>query len=44
MREYILEVKKLIPEKYCQKIISYFDYNLIDAQTTGLGLAKDVRN
>jgi len=43
MKEYILEVKKIIPESLCKKIIAYFDNNYIDAETFG-GMNKDVRN
>ena len=44
MQEFILEVKKLIPEQNCKKIISYFDRNMQAARTTGLGDDKRVRN
>ena len=44
MKEYILEVKKIIPQNFCKKIISYFDNNYIDAETTGEGVNKDIRN
>ena len=43
MKEYILEVKKIIPQSFCKKIISYFDNNYQDAETFG-GLNKNVRN
>jgi hypothetical protein len=43
VKEYILEVKKLIPEEYCKKIISYYDNNLITAQTVG-GENRKIRN
>jgi len=44
MKEYILEVKKIIPETFCKKIISYFDNNYNDAGTTGEGVNKNIRN
>ena len=44
MKEYILEVKKIIPQTFCKKIISYFDNNYEDAGTTGSGVNKDIRN
>ncbi len=44
MKEYILEVKKIIPQNFCKKIISYFDNDYIDAGTVGKGVDKDVRN
>jgi hypothetical protein len=44
MKEYILEVKKIVPQTFCKKIISYFDNNYIDAETVGTGVNKDVRN
>ena len=44
MKEYILEVKKIIPHSFCRKIISYFDNNYGDAGTVGTGVDKDVRN
>ncbi len=44
MKEYILEVKKLIPQTFCKKIITYFDNNYIDAGTTGNPINKDIRN
>ena len=43
MKEYILEIKKIIPELLCEKIIEYFDSNYNDASTLG-GLDKNVRN
>lgn len=43
MKEYILEVKKIIPQTFCKKIISYFDYGYEDAGTTG-GMDKNIRN
>jgi len=43
MKEYILEVKKIIPQTFCKKIISYFDNDYNDAHTMG-GLDKDIRN
>ena len=42
-KEYILEIKKLIPEQYCKKIISYFDNDFKDAGTIQ-GVDKEVRN
>jgi hypothetical protein len=44
MKEYILEVKKIIPQTFCKKIISYFDNNYQDAGTTGEGVNKNIRN
>ena len=44
MKEYILEVKKIIPQTFCKKIISYFDNNYRDAGTTGSGINKNIRN
>lgn len=44
MKEYILEIKKVIPPFLCKKIISYFDNDYIDAGTTGAGVNKDIRN
>ena len=44
MKEYILEVKKIIPQTLCKKIISYFDNNYNDAGVVGDGVDKDVRN
>tara|TARA_R100001460_G_scaffold90643_1_gene132342 strand:- start:7138 stop:7683 length:546 start_codon:yes stop_codon:yes gene_type:complete len=44
MKEYILEVKKIIPSHICKKIISYFDNNSFDASTTGSGVNKNIRN
>jgi Rps23 Pro-64 3,4-dihydroxylase Tpa1-like proline 4-hydroxylase len=44
MKEYILEVKKIIPQTICKKIISYFDYGYEDASTTGTGTNKNIRN
>jgi hypothetical protein len=43
MKEYILEVKKIIPQTFCKKIISYFDNDYNDARTIG-GLDKNLRN
>lgn len=43
MREYILEIKKLIPEEYCKKIISYYDNDFITAQTMS-GENRKIRN
>jgi len=43
MKEYILDVKKLIPQTFCKKIISYFDSDYEDARTVG-GVSKDTRN
>jgi len=40
---YILEVRKSIPQKICNKIISYYDQELIDAKITA-GLNKEIRN
>lgn len=44
MKEYILEVKKIIPKIVCKKIINYFDNNFKDALIQGDGLNKDIRN
>ena len=44
MKEYILEVKKLISKNLCEKIISYFDEDMFDATTVGSPVNKDVRN
>tara|TARA_S200002703_G_scaffold120677_1_gene106510 strand:+ start:25 stop:570 length:546 start_codon:yes stop_codon:yes gene_type:complete len=44
MKEYILEVKKIIPQVFCKKIISYFDNNYGDAVTVGSGVNKNIRN
>ena len=44
MKEYILEVKKIIPQPLCKKIIYYFDNNYEDAGTVGGGVDKNVRN
>lgn len=44
MKEYILEIKKVIPKVLCEKIIKYFDEDLNPATTTGYGVNKDVRN
>lgn len=43
MKEYILEVKKIIPQVVCNKIISYFDSDYDDAVTVG-GKDKNIRN
>ena len=44
MKEYILEVKKIIPSKFCEKIINYFDKDYYNAHTTGHGVDKNIRN
>jgi len=48
MKEYILEVKKIIPESFCKKIINYFDNNYDQASIATLGgkpkADKNVRN
>lgn len=44
MKEYILEVKKVIPQVFCKKIISYFDNDYQDAGTTEDGVNKNIRN
>lgn len=44
MKEYILEVKKIIPKVLCDKIIHYFDNEYNEARTTGSGVNKDIRN
>lgn len=43
MDNYILEVRKSVPQKICDKIISYYDKELIDAKITA-GLNKEIRN
>ena len=43
-KEYVLEMSKVIPKEYCQKIIDYFDHDAEDATTTGGGLDKNIRN
>ena len=43
MQEYILEIKKLIPQNFCEKIISYFDKDYDDAGTVS-GVNKNIRN
>tara|TARA_R100001509_G_C4824657_1_gene201079 strand:- start:412 stop:954 length:543 start_codon:yes stop_codon:yes gene_type:complete len=43
MKEYILEVKKIIPQTFCKKIISYFDHSYADASTVS-GTDKNIRN
>ena len=43
MQEYILEIKKLIPQKFCEKIIHYFDNDYNDAGTVS-GVDKNIRN
>lgn len=46
MKEYILEVKKLIPKNLCDKIITYFDEDMFDATVTDpeSPLQKNIRN
>jgi len=44
MKDYILEVRKLISPKLCEKIIQYFDKDYNDAGTVGTGIDKNVRN
>jgi len=44
MKEFILEIKKIIPQSFCKKIISYFDNDYEDAGTTGSGVNKNIRN
>tara|TARA_R100001509_G_scaffold36566_1_gene19634 strand:+ start:1605 stop:2150 length:546 start_codon:yes stop_codon:yes gene_type:complete len=44
MKEYILEIKKIIPKTFCEKIISYFDKDYIEAGTVGAGIDKNIRN
>jgi len=47
MKEYILEVKKIIPQTFCKKIISYFDEDYFDAGTVGDAgsvVDKNIRN
>ena len=43
MKEYILEVKKLLTPSFCEKIISYHDNNLEEAQIVS-GINKNTRN
>tara|TARA_R100001129_G_scaffold184909_2_gene171283 strand:+ start:1543 stop:2088 length:546 start_codon:yes stop_codon:yes gene_type:complete len=43
MKEYVLEIKKLIPESFCKKIIAYFDKDLGEARIVG-GKDKLIRN
>ena len=43
MKDYILEIKKIIPESFCKKIISYFDNSLYEPGTVS-GKDKSVRN
>jgi len=43
MKEYILEVKKVISHPFCKKIINCFDHSYNDAGTVG-GVNKNVRN
>ena len=43
MKEYILEVKKVISHPFCKKIIACFDHGYEDAGTVG-GVDKNVRN
>ena len=44
MKENILEIKKLIPSKICQKIIHYFDDNYYDAGVGVGNVDKEIRN
>lgn len=44
MKEYILEVKKIIPQILCEKIIKYFDNNYDDAGISNMGVNKNIRN
>jgi predicted 2-oxoglutarate/Fe(II)-dependent dioxygenase YbiX len=44
MKEYILEIKKIIPQELCKKIILYFDNNYDDAATVGNSVNKNIRN
>ena len=43
MKDHILEVKKLIPNHICKKIISYYSTGSQDAQIVA-GVNKDIRN
>ena len=43
MKEYILEIKKLITENHCEKVISYFNRDLGSARIVG-GVDKSIRN
>lgn len=43
MQEYILEIRKFLEPKLCQKIIRYYDNSFQDAQTIG-GQNKKIRN
>ena len=44
MRDYILEIKKLIPEHNCKKIINYFDHSYHDAGIGDREVNKNIRN
>ncbi len=44
MKNYILEARKFIKPKICEKIISYFGDDFQDAKTTGHGNNKTIRN
>jgi len=44
MKEYILEIKKFIPEEFCNKIISYFDENNLEVAQTMGGTDRNIRN
>jgi len=43
MKEYIVEYKKVIPSRICEKIISYFDFDYQDAGIMS-GKNKNIRN
>jgi len=44
MKEYILEVRKIIPQNFCKKIITYFNNNYDDAGILDGGVNKNIRN
>lgn len=48
MKDYIFEIKKLVPNYMCKKIISYFDNSFQDAAITGEttkgAIVKNIRN
>jgi predicted 2-oxoglutarate/Fe(II)-dependent dioxygenase YbiX len=43
VKNFIKEYRKVIPNNFCKKIISYFDSDLEDAATVG-GVNKNIRN
>lgn len=46
MKEYIIEIRKIIPENICKKIIAYFDNDLSDARIADENnpFNKNIRN